>query len=474
MSEQLRDYQLSGIDAARQLFRRGHRSVLLQAPCGSGKTSLAAGMISMAVKKGSRVLFIANRRELISQPFARFQAYGLTSSDMNVIMGSGRIQGPYGNQFDARRPGAPVSIATIQSLSRRALPPADLLFLDEARHACSTGYKRVIKHYLDSGARVTGLDATPCRSDGKGLAEVFTALHSFATFRELADMGYLCVPSTYSGPEVDVSGVPIGRDGDYEPVALEAVCDTTKFVGSVTDQWFKLAEGRSTVVFASGVEASKHIRDAFVAAGVRAEHVDGGTNHIERDAIFARVRAGTTTVLTNCDVCSSGWDEPRVKVCVLARPTRSLAAYLQKAGRCLRPWGGVEAAILDHTGAHRQFGLVQDDRQWALENDRKRGGESPKKQCPECGIRVATAVRVCPSCGYQWPAPEGYEVVAGDLVKVTDPHEWPADTRKRFYRECLIKSAIRGYKVGYARHTYKLKCGEWPRWYALEKEFYSL
>ena len=50
--------------------------------------------------------------------------------------------------------------------------------------------------------------------------------------------------------------------------------DKPKIVGDIVGTWKKFADGRSTIVYAAGVEASLHLRDAFRVAGVDAEHVD--------------------------------------------------------------------------------------------------------------------------------------------------------------------------------------------------------
>ena len=112
--------------------------------------------------------------------------------------------------------------------------------------------------------------------------------------------------------------------GDYVEGDLARRMDTGRLVGDIVEHWHKLAERRRTVVFASGVAHSVHLRDEFLAAGVRAEHLDGSTPTAERDAILARLAAGETELVTNCMVLTEGWDQPEVSCLVLARPTRHM------------------------------------------------------------------------------------------------------------------------------------------------------
>ena len=106
--------------------------------------------------------------------------------------------------------------------------------------------------------------------------------------------------------------------------------------GGTAPVWF-LADRRRTVVFATGVQHSVHLRDEFRRSGVRAEHIDGQTPTLERDAILAGLARGDIELVTNCMVLTEGWDQPEVQCLILARPTRHMGLYRQMVGRGLRP-----------------------------------------------------------------------------------------------------------------------------------------
>ena len=64
---ELRPYQTLAIADLRCAVREGRRRILLVAATGSGKTIIASELMRSAVERGSNVLFIAHRRELIQQ-----------------------------------------------------------------------------------------------------------------------------------------------------------------------------------------------------------------------------------------------------------------------------------------------------------------------------------------------------------------------------------------------------------------------
>lgn len=325
-----RPYQLEGIARARAAMARGIKRLLLVMATGGGKTVVAALIAHGVLAKQRRALFLAHRREIIAQTWAKLVEAGIPAAQVGVIMADGRITHPVTRErFDARQRNAPMQVASVQTLVGRALPPADVVFADECHHARAKSWQTILDHYTAAGARIVGLTATPIRQDGRGLGELFEELLVVQSFRELAAQGYLVVPRVYTHPRLpDLSGVHTVA-GEYQQDEVAAAVDTPGLVGDVVEHWISHAEGRSTIVFAASVEHSQHLAAAFLAAGVRAEHIDAKTPAIERDGILGRLADGTTRVLANMGVCTEGYDCPRAKCIVLARPTQSLGLYLQ-------------------------------------------------------------------------------------------------------------------------------------------------
>lgn len=475
-----RPYQVEGIAAARRMIAEGLRRVLLVLATGGGKTVVAALVALGAMQKGKRVLFVGPRREIIAQAFWKLVEAGIPELSCGVVMGNGVIPHAITREpYSARRPMAPVQVASIQTLTNRRLPPADVVFVDEAHHSSSKTWSKVIDHYIAAGAVVVGLTATPCRADGKGLGKLFERLHVIAGFAELAEAGYLTTPRVYTTPQgPDLSKVRLTRSGEYDADELATVMRARALVGDVVEHWLRLAEGRTTVFFAASVEHSREVCEAFRAAGIAADHIDANTDPAERDAALARLSRGETKVLCNMGVCTEGWDEPSCKCVVLGRPTKSLSLYLQMAGRGLRPWRGVEAIILDHAGCAHEHGLPSDAREWSLDGRVKRAASVSVRTCPRCYLALPGGTPEC-DCGYVFPV-EVREVSElrredGELVEAASRTTATMDERCKTYEGMLGDSARRGRKVGYARHRYRELFGIWPaggRLKALERVHY--
>lgn len=391
----LRPYQVEAVEAARAELRAGKKRVLVTCPTGGGKTVLASDIIRSAVEKGRRVLFLAHRRELIHQTADKLRRFGVR---YGVIMAGERMALQEACQ-----------VASIQTLARRdVLKSVDLIFFDEAHHAAAGTYLDVMQRWPN--AAVVGLTATPWRLDGKGLGDVFDGHVLARTPRQLRDEGFLCPVGGWAYEAVDTSGAKV-KGGDYVASSLAAAAMSKRVLGDVVEEYVRHTPGRRAVVFAASVEASRRMAELFVAAGVPAEHVDGTTPTPERDATLARLRAGHTLVVCNCNVLTEGFDCPELEVCILARPTLSTAMYLQMVGRVLRPAPGKESArIHDHAGCLAAHGHPYADRDYSPApgtsvNAGRDDAKQPAAQlrCPACkSVRVRWP---CDACGHS-PTPE--------------------------------------------------------------------
>ncbi|MGE3675413.1 MAG: DEAD/DEAH box helicase [Polyangiaceae bacterium] len=422
----LRPYQLEAIERLDQRVAAGVRRVCLVAPTGAGKTSIASSLILRAIERGERVVFLAHRRELISQAFTRLLDFGLPGSCVGILMGSDR----------RRRPGAPIQVASVDTLRNRSKPIADVVFTDECHRATAKSYRNIAACYPD--ALHIGLTATPYRANGKGLGDAYDELVVVTSPKQLIAEGYLVEPRVFTVPKAeqpDLRGVRVAR-GDYASELLEQAMNRQSLVGNIVEHWKKHADGIRTVVFAVSVAHSKHITERFREAGIAAEHLDGMMATDDRDAVLRRLSEGTTRVVSNVGVLCEGWDQPSVKCAVLARPTKSTGLYLQQAGRILRPWEDHPAIILDHGGCVLEHGLPQDDREFSLEGKKKRAGkpgEAPVRVCPDCNAVVHISIRICPECSAELFSERDIpEEAHGELVEVTEvPAKKP---KKRPYR----------------------------------------
>jgi DNA repair protein RadD len=443
---ELRPYQSDAILRLRESIRSGHRAPLLCSPTGSGKTALSGAIARSSVDKGGTGLFLAPRRELITQASAMFTRFGVPHG---VIM-AGEPRSLY----------PPWQVASFDTLSARAIrskrmlmPRAGIVICDEAHLSVADTRKQILEHYHDS--IIIGLTATPARGDGRGLGEIYDDLLQVVSVRDLMDQKYLVEARYFAPTEPDLAGIKLNKDGDYQEKQLGARMDQQALVGDIVQNWLRIARDRSTVVFCVTCAHSRHVRDEFLKAGIRAEHLDGETPLDERKEILARVASGETQVLCNVFVATFGLDIPRLSCAVLARPTKNITLYLQIIGRVLRTDDGKDdALIIDHSGAVKQHGFADDAQPWSLDEsetvaERKKKAQEESKASKEitCGncFSVFRGSRECPKCGHAMiPKTEKIPTHEAELVEVKKKLEPTLADKVDFIGQLKAYAAERG------------------------------
>jgi superfamily II DNA or RNA helicase len=351
---ELRDYQKEIEVKVLDLWQNDVRCIMVQLATGGGKTPTFGTISAPFLKNGLRVLVIAHREELLLQAQEKMEAISGLSAG---IIKNGYKPNPLYN----------LQIASIQSLARRQnLPPADLVIVDEAHHACSQSYTKVLERYPDT--KILGFTATPCRNDGQGFKYLFKSLICGPSTKELIDRGYLSSYKLYqAGKTINTNKIK-SSGGDFNTEKLsEAVAEQIE-PNDVVAEWKRRAGGKRTVVFAVDVARSCEYAEAFQAAGIPAEHLDGETETGDRRDVLQRFESGKTIVLCNCGIISEGFDLPGIEVVQIVRPTKSLSLWLQMVGRGLRLADGKNfATIIDHGKSWESLGLPDEEREWSLE-----------------------------------------------------------------------------------------------------------
>ena len=169
MSFTLYPYQAAGVEALRDSLRAGHRRILAVCPVGGGKTVVFSTILASAVAKCGNGLVLVHREELLDQASDKLTRCGVSHG---VIKAGRRPQ-----------PCWPVQVASVQSLIRRAVPPASIVVIDEAHRTLAASYRQLLQRLPD--AKILGFTATPYRTDGRGLGDVYTDLVEIATPRQL-------------------------------------------------------------------------------------------------------------------------------------------------------------------------------------------------------------------------------------------------------------------------------------------------
>lgn len=454
----LRDYQLNAEQQARLSLARGNRRVVLYLPTGGGKTLTATSIITKALAKGKKVVFLANRKQLVKQTSEVLFLYGIAHGILQAE--------------NTTRIHEQVVVASIDTVHVRGLPPdVGLIIIDECHGvAGSEKYRKLLAKY--NAVPVVGLTATPFSAGmSKHYPELggklFEDLIIGATIKELIDGDYLVDCDIYAPSEPDLNGVTSkkGIDGvlDYNEKQLADATDKPELIGDILKHWHKLASGKQTVVFATSIAHSKHIVEQFNSIGVAAEHIDYHHDDDERALILDRFARRETRILSNVGLLAEGWDCPATEVMILARPTRSLIRFIQMVGRVLRIADGKkQALLLDHSGSAKRLGHPCDDLPLELDdgNPKKSGADKRErteplpKACPSCHYMKPAKVHACPACGFAPERQSDVLVVDGELVKMDRKKPIKRETGQWIYSQFLGYAESKGYKSGWAFHKY--------------------
>ena len=373
----LRDYQ---IENKRKIYEawQNCRSVMLQMPTGTGKTrlfvSIARDLFNYGVerKKAVKILFLAHRKELIEQISDHLGgkyrlAHGLIISQ------------------SIEQKKFPMQIGSVPTLARRLErwedKDFDIIIIDEAHHVKAKSYKKIIDFYPN--AKILGVTATPYRLNGAGFRPEFDELIISPSVAEFIKRGHLSEYVYYSIKptselQKEIDRMKLDFEGDYKESEMMGVMDRDYIRAGILSSYQKFAAGKKGIVYTISRDHNTHLAAEFNAAGIKSAAIDSETPKEKRDELVQKFRRGEIQVLFNVNIFSEGFDCPDVEVIQLARPTKSLAMYLQQVGRGLRPHGSKEKLIiLDNVGLFNKFGFPSARRKWRYHFEGRPVDESP-------------------------------------------------------------------------------------------------
>ena len=321
---QMRPYQQAAREAIHAEWNDGRRRTLLVLPTGTGKTIVFAAVTEDQVRSGSRVLVLAHRGELLEQAADKIKrSTGLASV----------VETAEQTCLDS---WCRVVVGSVQSLQRPARLeqfPADYfgtIIIDEAHHAITDGYQRVLEHFPE--ANVLGVTATPDRGDMRNLGEVFDSLAYEYKLTQAIREGYLCPILAQTIPlQLDISQVALSG-GDFAVGGLGTALDP--YLEQIASEMQTACAGRKTVVFLPLIKTSQKFRDILNSKGFRAAEVNGQSE--DRAEILSDFSNGKYNVLCNSMLLTEGWDCPSVDCIVVLRPTKVRSLYSQMVGRGTR------------------------------------------------------------------------------------------------------------------------------------------
>ena len=335
---------------------RLHQSVMAQMPTGTGKTYLLTAVIDSFVSNNpkEKVWIVAHRRELVSQideTVRKFHFY--SASNTSSLLSS-------------------VKAMSIQWLMRHydeIEEEPGMIVIDEAHHALAKTYKEMWERFPK--AKFLGLTATPCRLNGKGFTDLFDVLVQSWSVPEFISKGRL---ATYDFVSIKSDGITQrlidslqkrGADGDYQNKEMDMLLNKKPSIERLYQSLEEFGKDRKGIVYAINISHAQKITKLYQEHGVKAIAIDSKTPATERQQDIEAFKKGDIQVLVNVDIFSEGFDCPDVEFVQLARPTLSLAKYLQMVGRGLRVAKGKKnCVIIDNVGLYRVFGLPSQVWNW--------------------------------------------------------------------------------------------------------------
>lgn len=453
----LRPYQQDLVDRVRAAWETV-RAVLVVLATGGGKTVIFSTIMHDHVGASAAVV---HRKEIVGQ----------ISMSLAILGVKHRIVAPPAVVRRIRRrqlkklgrsfidPGAQCGVVSVQTLASRSSDnnaelqrwanQVTLAVYDEGHHYVDSGsWAKAVD--LFARAKLLFVTATPERADGKGLgadADGYAdAMIEGPTTGQLIKQGYLS-PYRYFSPDtdLDVEGLAVTASGDFNAKAFRARVVESHLVGDVVSQYREFAGGKKAIVFSTDVITSEEQAAAFRAAGYRAAALSGETDQGERDRVLDAFEGGEYDVLVNVDLFDEGFDVPAVECVITARPTESLAKFLQMIGRGLRPVyatgydlstrEGRAAAIaagpkpfaivIDPVRNWERHGMPDWPRRWTLDSREKgragaRSDVIPQKVCTGCTQPYEAFRLACPYCGAIPVPPDrsAPEHVEGNLLEL--------------------------------------------------------
>ena len=371
--------------------------VMMQLPTGGGKTIIAGALLADWLTGGRKAVWLTHRRELAEQTCRM-----LTDAHISAMTD---VKWTPGTDAPAMSGGAVILMA--QTVGRRTASMEvwhgynadDLMVIDEAHHAAAEGWERAMKQWP---GRIIGMTATPWRlSEKEGFDHLFDELLCGPQVAGLQAADWLCDAQTLlPPPEQRIIGGEVDRTGDYTEWGIKRANRPDVMTAGVLKFWQKDFDDRPTIAYAVSVDHARNLASVFNDAGVPAAVILGDTSSEERNKAIAGFREGTLKVLVNVVVATEGFDLPDASCIAIARPTMSLALYLQMVGRGLRPKDGGECLILDLAANSEIHGLPEEHRKWSLE---PRGiqspGEAPVVWCSRCETVSPATSHHCRGCG---------------------------------------------------------------------------
>ena len=373
---ELHGYQHTVVKNVRSLLQSngvvGARRGMISMPTGSGKTRVAVQAIVEAIGKDgfrSGVLWVADRDELCEQAVEAWRQVWSSEGAQATQLRISRMWA--GQPRPLPTSEMHVIVATIQTLAAKIdrqpesyefLADFKLLVFDEAHRSVALTFTSVMQDLgLTRWRRaqepfLIGLTATPYR--GHDAAETARLVNRYGgnrldsgafesndpedVIRELQAMRILAQADhdTIEGGRFYMSDDELrqSKETPWLPQSVEHriahdLDRTERIIAAYKDH---IEPDWPTLIFATSVEHSQTVAALLTSMGVRARAVSATTDTSSRRRIVEEFRSGQIKALVNYGIFREGFDAPKTRAIIVARPVYSPNLYFQMIGRGLR------------------------------------------------------------------------------------------------------------------------------------------
>lgn len=302
-----------------------HSRILYQLPTGGGKTVVFSEIARRFIESStSKVIILTHRAELCKQTSTTLKKLGV----QNTIINS------KSKKADSK---SDCYVAMIETLKNRIKSKAikiqniGLVIIDEAHH---NSFRKLLGNFKN--AFVIGVTATPFSSDISVPMNVhYNELVTGENIQALIDGGFLAKPMSHAY-EVELNTLKTGIHGDYTVSSSNELYSSPAMLKLLLEAYESNANGKKTLIFNNGIDASVKVAEVFSEAGIPIKHLDNHTPNEERKEILKWFKKTKDAVLTSVSILTTGFDEPTVQAVILNRATTSVTLYHQMVGRGAR------------------------------------------------------------------------------------------------------------------------------------------
>lgn len=384
-----RDYQLKARHEVNKHVRKKGNPILVM-PTGTGKSKTSAMIISDQIKLGKIVYVLCPQVEIFTQ-LMRDYAF----LDPGYINDEG-MRGKNRKLYVCMA----ISLSNLLPMIPESLYP-DVIVTDESHHSKAETWENIYSYF--SKANRVGMTATPVRTDGKPLGDLYDKIIEPITIREALDRGYLTEPIVIAPEEFEENIVDLPMDDTKENRDKQAeLLGDPKIIGDVIDTYERVLNGLPMLVACASFDHADNVRDSFRDAGWTSEHIHSGLSKQDRKSMLSRIATGKINVLTTVGIGIEGMDIPNLHALAWLRRTMSTTIFVQFNGRPMRLAEGKENCfIFDFVGNCVIHGMPDRVRKWNLETgeDEEETEKIPFKKCWNCGTYNNPENDNCHWCG---------------------------------------------------------------------------